>query len=323
VNNIIEFKKQYTSSLDKIYANLDRIVEFQKTGILRPITLNFSPTNKCNLNCSFCSVKNRDKTQEMPLDQAIENLDFFAARGIKTLKFTGGGEPTIWRYFNQMVFYCKEKYPEIGLGLITNGVSLCSLDDLNCSLWGCFDWIRISLNALDVNVPLQLPIIPQHVVISYSYVYNKGTTDDVVNRLIEFIERNKRYTVLKIQMDVFDDTLEFSPYFKQMLEQYKPDYFINKKETPYIPKRCFMGWIKPCLEPDGYIYRCSNCALVEQKYDDRYRIGSLYPFEDEIPLQPDVEKFDTSICHYCFFSQQNDFIDQAYQNKNLKHGRFI
>lgn len=303
-------KKVFTSSMNKIYNNLDRIVEFQKTGVLRPITLNFSPTNNCNLNCSFCSVKNRDKSQELDWDTAVAYLDFFADRGIKTLKFTGGGEPTVWEHFDKFVIYSKNKFPHIKLSLITNGMNL---QNHPLELISSFDWIRISLNAFDQGKEPMVPLF-HTTLISFSYVYNKSTTPEVIRKLEELLWAFPT-TILKVQMDVFDESLKISKELMELMSgEFDSRVFLNQKVTKFVNPECFMGWVKPLVNPDGKIYRCSCNALTDKKYNGEFEI-------EDYTITPDI--FDTSICDFCYFGEQNKFIDDIYKNRNLKHGDFI
>ena len=87
---------RFTSNTQKLIANLDRFLVFQKTRKLHPITLDVAPSNNCNLNCEFCSVKNRDKNVSLRLDQAIHCTEMYLKRGLKAVELTGGGEPLTW-----------------------------------------------------------------------------------------------------------------------------------------------------------------------------------------------------------------------------------
>ena len=84
----------YTSTQNKLLHNLDRLKEMQK-GYFRPISIQLAPTNKCNLNCVMCSVANRDKSDELSLEQSIQVLTDFKTLGAKTVEFSLRGDEII------------------------------------------------------------------------------------------------------------------------------------------------------------------------------------------------------------------------------------
>ena len=84
----------YTSTQTKLLHNLDRLQEIQQ-GIFRPISVQLAPTNKCNLNCVMCSVANRDKSEELSLEQSIKVLTDFKTLGAKTVEFSLRGDEVI------------------------------------------------------------------------------------------------------------------------------------------------------------------------------------------------------------------------------------
>ena len=84
----------YTSTQNKLLHNLDRLKEMQK-GYFRPISIQLAPTNKCNLNCVMCSVANRDKSDELSLEQSIKVLEDFKILGAKTVEFSLRGDEII------------------------------------------------------------------------------------------------------------------------------------------------------------------------------------------------------------------------------------
>lgn len=94
-------------------------------------------TDKCNLNCSYCSFKK--KKGELCLEQVDKAIRIFKPRAIT---FSGGGENTLHPNFSEVIIHIHENYPDVQMGLVTNGVILKPgkyLDFLS--------WIRCSLDA--------------------------------------------------------------------------------------------------------------------------------------------------------------------------------
>ena len=84
---------QFASS--KILKHIDRINQWEKTGISKPITYELDMTNVCNCKCHFCfGFFDQKKYQvSINLNQAKNILKQIKQFGGKAVTFTGGGEP--------------------------------------------------------------------------------------------------------------------------------------------------------------------------------------------------------------------------------------
>ena len=105
-----------------------------------PISIELHLTNRCNLRCEWCVDKPiRGNFQDIPYESLLGLLDFLEGKNIG-VTIEGGGEPTVYRYFDKFVLACQER--NINIGLITNGVKR-----LSDQIVRCFNWIRVSLDA--------------------------------------------------------------------------------------------------------------------------------------------------------------------------------
>jgi len=137
---------KFTSTGAK-YIHHPQMIESLRNGIGRPQSLQVALSNKCNLKCVFCSVAERELKQEWDYEELISVIHKFLLCGIGTIEFSGGGEPTLYPYFEELTTYCTI----IGLhiGLITNGINL---KNISYEILSKFDWIRISMVALDYHI---------------------------------------------------------------------------------------------------------------------------------------------------------------------------
>lgn len=89
-------------------------------------------TNKCNLNCDYCSFASshiKQKDTELPLDELIDFLTYYYENGGISIFLTGGGEPGEYsRIFELLDFF--SKIPLI-LTLNTNGLFIKRLEELS------------------------------------------------------------------------------------------------------------------------------------------------------------------------------------------------
>jgi len=133
--------------VDKILLHphkIESILEGDSRFTSFPISVELTLTNACNLKCIYCSDADLRQKQGVNSDMDKEVLfklfDDLAEGGTKGITIEGGGEPSIYPYFSEIVKYAYHK--KLALGLITNGVKR-----IDKELVKYFEWIRVSLDA--------------------------------------------------------------------------------------------------------------------------------------------------------------------------------
>ncbi len=137
--------------LEKLYLFPEKIaavkdINCSKPDNSYPISVELSLTNGCNLDCVWCSDRELRSRQagEMDLDVLKKLLSDLKQGGTTGIVIEGGGEPTIYKYFNEVVEFVHDL--GLSLGMITNGNVRFSSSVVNK-----FDWIRISLDASNME----------------------------------------------------------------------------------------------------------------------------------------------------------------------------
>lgn len=130
----------------KIYFYTNEIIRLLDGELVYPITCEIDLSNRCQLNCSFCMYKRYLHAERQDLDLDIYKCLFrdFRAIDMRSITFTGGGEPLMNPNAIEMVEIAADQ--DFDLGLITNGVYL---DRIPPDLLKTFKFIRISLDAMD------------------------------------------------------------------------------------------------------------------------------------------------------------------------------
>jgi MoaA/NifB/PqqE/SkfB family radical SAM enzyme len=104
----------------------------------------------CQQSCKFCAYRLEgyapnqrfDDKRMMDSWKALEIVDDCADIGVQAIQFTGGGEPTLHRGFQQVLQRAIERH--LRVGLVSNGVKI----DPDLAKWIALgDWVRISLDA--------------------------------------------------------------------------------------------------------------------------------------------------------------------------------
>ena len=108
-------------------------IDNEKEALLRSIAANTSDvgpfhaeinvTNRCNLNCFFCNQGSLNNDAEIAFTKLRAFIDDLTARGVRSVRLAGGGEPLIYRHIHELLDYLAEKEVFID-NLNTNGVRL-------------------------------------------------------------------------------------------------------------------------------------------------------------------------------------------------------
>jgi len=287
----------YSSSTVKLLKHTDRLERIRQ-GVWTPITLQLAPTDKCNLKCVFCSVAEREGDELDFKDIKIAILDL-KVMGLKAVEITGGGDATLHPEINELIEFCSGL--GIDLGMITNGVEL--IDKVNPWSLNKLQWLRISLNGLDYGVDLQIPKIKGS--LSFSYIWNDLSEKDTLNQIRELAEKYgaifTRIAPDCLSREKIDIARKTVP---ALIEGWERFFFQSK--TYEKPKRCWYGYLKPFLAPDGYYYMCSANPLLERRFHPDFRMGRM---GDEDHIWDNVRPRNTDDCGLCFFKAQNELIE--------------
>jgi len=310
----------YTSTGSKLFNHLDRLNALQK-GVVIPIVMHIMPTSVCNLNCSYCSVKNRPK-EELKLKDIKSTVMSAKNNGLKSVIISGGGEPTLYPRYDEMIEFLQEE--KLEMGLITNGTTLKN-KDINP-----YKWVRVSINPETID-NLKLPVFPKTTTLGFSYIIsglNMKQISDVIVKLDKLIELYQPAYVRLLAdctMDLIDIQMTNRMIAVGIRDAYFKDIYMQQIKLPKPPKNCYLGYLHPVLYCDGYIYPCDSCVLNnvdDQKFHDKYRLCHYSKFKEFIHggikslVNPSVD------CPRCVFSKQNNLLDSIINPPEV-HKNFI
>lgn len=121
--------------------------------IMPPIHIRIKPTNVCNHNCWYCAyrVDNLQLGKDMvirdqiPREKMMEIIDDIVEMGVKSVTFSGGGEPFCYPYLLETVK--KLSKTPVKFAALTNGTGLTGEIAEIFAHYGT--WIRISMDGWD------------------------------------------------------------------------------------------------------------------------------------------------------------------------------
>jgi MoaA/NifB/PqqE/SkfB family radical SAM enzyme len=268
-----------------------------------PISLQVAPTSQCNLKCSFCSNSNRDKHESLDSDTLVNFIDDMKYLGLKTIEWTGGGDPTMFDRLPDMINYCD--ILNLEQGLITNGLLL---QQRLGKLVSKLKWVRISMNCLDYSDFVTLPSIKG--TLGFSYVMNDKTTDDTLKRLNAHVRKyNPSYVrIVPDCQATFKKQEENNRTFSALVTKWGSPYFYQAKEF-LKPKKCWWGHFKPFLLHNGWVYPCSSVVLNEDSNRTFHNNYKWFKMEDFVKhYSKEIKPFPNGSCNKCVFAPQNNMI---------------
>uniref|UniRef100_A0A6M3K621 Uncharacterized protein n=1 Tax=viral metagenome TaxID=1070528 RepID=A0A6M3K621_9ZZZZ len=223
---------------------------------------------------------------------------------LRTVEWTGGGEPTLHPEINEII----EQADAFGLeqGMITNGVALTK--NVTKESLAMLKWLRISINSLEYIDEINIPKIKG--TLGFSYVINEKT-DWSKSRIQDYVDKYKPAYVRIVPncLATFDEHKINNENYSELIEKMGPPYFYQRKEFEQ-PKHCWWGYLKPFAHHDGWVYPCSSVVLnsgADGKFHEHFRWVKI---EDLYKLYYDeMEPFPTNQCDHCVFKRQNDQVD--------------
>lgn len=314
-----------TSSIAKLVRHRD-ICE----GELHPVSSQIVLTDRCNLRCKFCVTKDKDKAATCSYKDIFDCLHFLKSVGCKGVEITGGGEPTLHKYFSEVVFEANRL--GFDLGLVTNGTRLTQL--ANKRVLPLFDWVRVSLNSSGPfykdkhgadffdRVIDGLKILDREAKFyGISYIRSsKGLQD--LEELLRYINllglKNLAYFRVARDVTAKSAVVPVNTAEVSMLAGLLPNVFLDVMESRslQVPDKCIMYKLKPCFDASGVVYPC--CI---SQYTKTNGIGSLDVYRAVLAEKYDYEP-DTSKCKYCIYKDINNAA-LFFSTADVKNPNFI
>ena len=244
-----------------------------------PVSVELTLTNRCNLNCCYCSdkdLRNREGIyQELELNEAKRLFSDLKEGGTKGIVIEGGGEPTLHRDFDAIVQFAKK----IGLsvGLITNGTQVIDKNVLKE-----FQWIRVSLDASNSreyknikgvdafeNVLSNIALYKKYCgTVGVGYVVTKNNIEDIDNIICRLRALGVNYVQLRPVVDNDELMVEISDF--DYLKQYEDELFIvdvsgfkNNNYSGNGGAPCYASSITSVISGSGDVYICGRLNIYD------------------------------------------------------------
>jgi organic radical activating enzyme len=298
-----------------------------KGGFIPPVHVQLNPTNRCNLNCDFCSCSERDKNLELDPDRLTVAMEKFMDLGCKSVTITGGGEPLLYPYINSLIPWLAEDMG-IKVGLVTNGTQFLKLND---DVYRHLTWCRIS--SSDDREPDWQSIkwavdVGSDVDWAFSHVVTRKPRWDYIEDLVRFANFHKAFTHVRLVGDILDINQAAHKVHeaKIKLNRYSIDdsKVIYQSRAEYVHGRrdCRISLLKPVVGADGGIYPCCGVQYAQntpgRDYVSSMRMGWL---EDIGYIWEKQTYFCGLDCVRCYYDNYNGALELM--SLPLNHERFV
>lgn len=309
-------EQTFTSTGSK-YARNFHMIQALREGRGAPQSLQVSVTNACNLACVFCSTDERELKQKWAIGELAEAISMFREIGIKTVEFSGGGDPTLYKELPEIVACCRSL--GLKMGMITNGIKL---KDLPRETLESLSWVRVSMVSLDYVKTVELPQPwPKDTMLGMSYVvgqidYN-GTSrrynDSDLHGLSLVKEYADRYgaSYVRVVPDCYTPGEEamraLQSQWEPIVQEIGPPLFLQHKFQLQATK-CWMDSTKPWLDTSGYLFPCNSltlCTQAHRKFDMKWALCHWRDAKQYYQNRGSASlPFVADLCDRCTFTRQ-------------------
>jgi MoaA/NifB/PqqE/SkfB family radical SAM enzyme len=307
----------------KMLANKEACVQ---DGLIKPVHIQFIPTNKCNGNCTWCSCKGVDRGLEMPWKECKQCMFHFALKGTKAMTITGGGEPTIHPEIQKILIQANDY--GIKTSIVTNGLKWGREKDIDLTVPDTMlEWLRISVvdtvGSYDTGIIHRICQRLPNVDIGVSFTVTKDVNLDIATQVCHAVKENSNITHVRFVQDLMDISKESSLAMLEVskitghitnkaIYQYRTDFNIGASP-------CYVSHLRPVIDASGFVYPC--CGV---QYAKRDKLGYM-PAEFHMchwrEFNEHLAYFDGSICQCCYYNHYNVALDKLVSN--YQHKDFV
>ena len=287
---------------------------------LRPLHVQWLPTNRCNLSCRFCSCSERNRGLQMEMPTARMVIVELAELGCRAVTITGGGESLMHPDIVEMIEWFTDN--DIAVGLVTNGLLL---DRLSIDTLSQLTWCRIS-NGDDRELNRDYQKILERAVAAevdwaFSHVVGRQPNFDEIRRIVEFANQHE-FTHVRIVSDISDAAnVDLGPVEERLKGIDELVIYQGRQHPVRWEGDCWIGYVKPVIAPDWSIYPCCGVqyALDPPSNDlpPSMAMGSALDLA-ELYDSPQSWRFP---CVRCYYTQYNKML--AAMVSDVRHREFV
>jgi MoaA/NifB/PqqE/SkfB family radical SAM enzyme len=306
-----EKEHKYTSTGIKFWRHKNALESYKHQTGCTVISTHISPEGACNLHCFYCSVSKRKIHSRIELPKIQDYVLRLKERGLQAVILTGGGEPTLYPHFNELVRWLKVGQG-LSVALITNGTRV---NNVPQTIWEMFAWIRVSLNLVD-DWQRHISFPRCNGTLGASLVYT-GQSAAEMQEIARFVSRpDIRYVrVLPNCLLEQQALLVEHEKIKTILAELSNDKFFQQFKVHGMPccTVCHQAYFRPYLSEanGGTLYPCDSLVLNDacQHFADDYAICDAAQVLDFLDRKITMRFSPREKCLGCVFTDNLKLLD--------------
>ena len=324
----------YTSTGIKFWRHQQQMLEYQKGDPNSVISTHISPEGACNLKCPYCSVTYRDTHSRIDLEVIKDYVTKLKSRGLKAVILTGGGEPTAYPKFNELVQWLKYDQ-KLSVALITNGTLAKRLEKKTIK---AFSWIRVSINLFDnwenrIGDNFNVEDLSDDCVVGCSMVYtvehestNEVMVDrvDMLKKVSKIADRLKAQYIRLLPNCLLEQRHLIAQHkaLDNTLNQVGDTRFFHQYKVHGAPKEkvCHQSYFRPYLSEEpfhkdgvpGTVYPCDSVVLNDsyQHFAEEYQLCKPGEIIDYLDRKIEARFDPRDRCKGCVFTENVNMLGQ-------------
>jgi len=346
----------YTSTGIKFWRHQEQMWSYKNGQGHTIISTHISPEGACNLKCPYCSVTYRDTHSRIDLDVIKDYVVKLQTRGLKAVILTGGGEPTAYKYFNELVQWLKYDR-KLSVALITNGTLARRLEERTLA---AFSWIRVSINLFNdwetrIGNNFDISKLNPDCIVGCSMVYtveHESTDEIMTDRRLMFKKVSKIADKLNAKyirllpnclLDQKHLIAQHASLAKMFLElddkRFFHQYKLHKAPRSSI---CHQSYFRPYLSEEpfhetgipGTVYPCDSVVLNDsyQYFAEEYQLCAPHNILDYLDKKVNARFDPRNRCKGCVFTENVNMLEDwktdgkerfSEFDQTLKHEEFV
>jgi organic radical activating enzyme len=339
---------RFTSTGIKFWRHKAQMESYRAGTGRTVISTHISPEGACNLKCPYCSVSHRNTHSRISLEVIKKYVTDLIGRGLKAVILTGGGEPTIYLHFNELVLWLTAQ--NLKLGLITNGTVT---DRVAPEAWSAFSWVRVSINIFDGwqdRITLPRHLLDPRCVVGCSMVYTAnhqaGPGDNLAAlRAAAHVATRCGAEYVRLLPDCElpqGQLLESHAALEADLKKLKDDRFFHQHKVHAAPQcgTCHQSYFRPYLSEapfkdtgkPGTVYPCDSVVLNNgiRHFAEKWQLCAAADVLDYLDGKIMAGFDPRRDCSGCVFTGNVNLLDNwkrtgkgAFIDRPLNHEEFV
>ena len=341
-----EEEHKFTSTGIKWWRHQEAMMNYKNNNPNTVISTHISPEGACNLKCPYCSVTYRDTHSRIPMETIKDYVTKLKTIGLKAVILTGGGEPTAYKHFNELVRWLYNEGLQVAL--ISNGSKAYwkRVDEDVCKM---FTWVRISINVFfdwenRIGLPLEkFDMSKTTIGNSMVYTVEHELSDEVMADRVGLLEKvskvadacgSKYIRLLPNCLLQQENLIRQHRSLDNVLAQVKDKRFFHQYKIHGAPQTstCHQSYFRPYLSEEihketglpGTVYPCDSVVLNDnyEHFHESYQLCHASDILDYLDKKV-KQKFDAKKdCAGCVFTNNVNMIDDFIMGKVDRFAEF-